>query len=72
VIKEEQTEMSKLYKKIQGMQEKLQQMMKDKDEPTKQYTLDAIFPFFLTKTHTCLLFLKDLNYLNKKNTWIFL
>ena len=45
VMPEEETETSKLQKQLKIMQSQLAQMMKDKDKPTKTYTLDALFPF---------------------------
>ena len=45
VTPEEETEMSKLKKQLKIMQDQLAQMMKDKDRPVKEYTLDALCPF---------------------------
>ena len=45
VTPKEETEMSKLQKQLKIMQDQLAQMMKDKDKPTKTYTLDALCPF---------------------------
>ena len=49
MIKEEGFKTSKLEKKVQSMHEQLVQMMKEKDKPTKQFTLNIICPFPLDK-----------------------
>ena len=45
VTKEEEIKNNRLQKQIQSMQEELLQLMKDKEKPTKQFSLDNICPF---------------------------
>ena len=45
IMPKEETKMSKLQNQLKIIQDWLAQMMKDKDKPTKTYTLDALCPF---------------------------
>ena len=45
ITPKEETETSQLKRQLKIMQDQLAQMMKDKDKPTKTYTLDALCPF---------------------------
>ena len=50
VPKEEETKNAQLQKKMQTMQDQILQLMKDKDKPTTQFTLDSIYPFPFDKS----------------------
>ena len=47
ITKEKETKNDRMQKKIQGMQDQLLKLMKNKDKPNKQFLLDIIclFPF---------------------------
>ena len=49
ITPEEETETSKLQKQLKIMQNQLAETMRDKDKPTKTYTLEALCPILFDK-----------------------